>query len=108
VQQLGRREVEVVIGDGENPSQRLVFGGVESFRVTYYHACASDMHEAYDQVIELGTTPWFSDIQQKLHGYGDATDGLRHLRLYLDDGPCYEFICRSFRADIVEHERPVA
>lgn len=87
IRPLGRREVEVLVGDGEHPSQRLVFGGVESFRVTYYHACASDMIQAYDQVVDLSTTPWFSEVEQRLRGYADAIDGLRHLRFYLDDGP---------------------
>ena len=108
VRQLGHREVEVSVHDGEQSSESLLFGGVESFRVTYHHACTLDMVDAYDRVIELSQTSWLGEVRRQLQSAGDPSDGLRHLRFYLDDGPCYEFICRTFRAEVSEHETPVA
>ena len=88
--------------DGEQPSERLLFGGVESFRVTYHHSCTPEMGAAYDRVVELPRTAWLEEVCQELQSSGDPTEGLRHLRFYLDDGPCYEFICRTFRAEVSE------
>ena len=104
VRQLGRREVEVSVADGEQPTQCLLFGGVESFRTTYHHSCTREMVDAYDRVVELPQTTWLEEVRQQLVGVGDSAEGLRHLRIYLDDGPCYEFICRSFRVETGEHD----
>ncbi len=104
LRQLDRRVVEISIHDGEQPAERLVFGGVESFRVTYHHACTLDMIKAYDRVIELPETPWLAEIRQQLLKAGDSANGLRHLRMYLDDGPCYEFVCRTFSAEAFDHD----
>lgn len=108
VRQLGRREVEVSVHDDEQPSERLIFGGVESFRVTYHHSCTLEMIDAYDRVVELPESVWLDEVRRQLQSHRDSSDGLRHLRIYLDDGPCYEFICRSFRAEVSQHETPVA
>ena len=108
LRQLDRRQIEVSVHDDEQPSERLFFGGVESFRVTYHHSCTLDMIDAYDRVVELPETGWLAEVQQQLRHAGDPTDGLRHLRIFLDDGPCYEFICRTFTAELSDHETPEA
>jgi len=112
VWQLPGRDVEVAVSDGDElggvPSERLIFGGVESFRVTYHRSCTPDMSDAYDRVIELSETAWLVEVRVQLLGANEPTDSLRHLRLYLDDGPCYEFICGRFRAEASEHRTPIA
>ena len=82
----------------QNDGYELVFDEVEACKVTFHSACTLEMREAYDQVVELGPTEWLYDILKKLSGEGGDGLGLRHLMIYFDDGPCYEFICRSFRA----------
>jgi hypothetical protein len=54
---------------------------------------------AYDQVADLGSTEWLTQIESQLVRSHEDAIGLRHLMIYFDDGPCYEFICRSFRAE---------
>jgi hypothetical protein len=78
----------------------MVFGGVEAFRCTYYQAVSVDIIKAaYDRVIDFETTDWLSEIVGRLKSAGQNTSGLRHLIVYFDDGPCYEFICREFRVE---------
>jgi hypothetical protein len=75
---------------------KLLFDGVESFKCTYYRACTLEMIEtAYDKLVELGDTKYLSDIIQELGS--DRQSELKHFMIYFDDGPCYEFICNSFR-----------
>jgi hypothetical protein len=83
---------------------KLLFEGVEAFRCTYMTACTLYMIEtAYDEVADLGSTQWLNDVkvQSAKHYekyYGQAIE-LRHLMIYFGDGPCYEFICQSFRIE---------
>lgn len=79
---------------------RLLFEGVEVFKCTYHAACTREMIEtAYDKVVDLGETAWSAAVQEQLAGHGPEAAGLKHLMIYFDDGPCYEFLCRSFRVE---------
>lgn len=80
-------------------SLKMLFEGVEAFKCTYYRACTIDMIDAYDIVVDLGSTEWLTQIESQLVSSHENASGLRHLRTYFDDGPCYEFICRSFRVE---------
>lgn len=88
--------------EGDNDelvSLKLVFDGVEAFKCTYYKACSVELiRVAYDKVIELGSTDWFSEITERLSAVDADVPELNHLAIYFDDGPCYEFICKEFRA----------
>lgn len=83
--------------------EQLIFDGIESFKSTYYTACSIEMIAAYDKVIELGKSDWLSKIAQNLSNADVESQNLKHLRIYFDDGPCYEFICRQF--DVVRSEQ---
>jgi hypothetical protein len=76
--------------------EKLIFDGVESFRCTYYKACSLDMIQAYDKVIDVGNSDWLDEIKQNLSEAKVMTENLKHLRIYFDDGLCYEFVCTSF------------
>lgn len=79
---------------------RLLFEGVEAFTCTYHAACTPEMIEtAYDKVVDLGETNWSGAIRERLAGQGQEAAWLKHLMIYFDDGPCYEFICLSFRVE---------
>jgi hypothetical protein len=71
----------------------IIFDGVEAFK------CTVEMIETYDKLTDLGVTPWLSSTQQRLSESDGEWRSLHHLMIYLDDGPCYEFICRGFRVE---------
>jgi hypothetical protein len=81
-------------------SLKLIFEGVEAFRCTFHKACAVELIKtAYDKVVDLGASPWFSEVTERLTGAIIEIPELRHLAIYFDDGPCYEFICGEFHAE---------
>jgi hypothetical protein len=76
----------------------LVFTGVEAFKCT--HHLAIDYRKtrvAYEQVANLGKTPWHEEITSILSQREAEETNLMHLAIYFDsDDVFYEFICRSF------------
>jgi hypothetical protein len=83
--------------------ERLVFEGVEAFKCTYYTANSLEVFEAYGRILKLSRSAWLKEIIKNLSRAGTAAANLAHLRIFFDDGPCYEFICRSF--EVIEEER---
>lgn len=79
--------------EDELVGEELRFEGVEAVRITYYTACSIEMLEAYDKVLEVKDSQWANEVRTNLKRHGTLKDGLIHLRIYFDDGPCYEFIC---------------
>ena len=77
----------------------LVFEGIEALRVTYDRARGDTMLEAYDRLVDQGGTEWLGEILGNLRQHGGGVDGLAHLMINFDDGPCYEVICRSHRLE---------
>ena len=94
---LSGRRCALVYDDGEDGLVRLLFEGVEAFKCTYHNACTLEMVETYDKLTDLGHTQWLDSVRRQLANSGDGVDSLRHLMIYFDNGPCYEFICRGFR-----------
>jgi len=94
-------------GDDNNIiSTRLLFDGVEAFKCTYHKACTLEMIESsYDKVVNLGATPWLNRVIEQLSISEQPTQELSHLMIYFDDGPCYEFICRSMQ--VIQDDLPV-
>lgn len=87
-------------GDDVIVSLKLIFEEVESYRVTYYEACNTEMIEiSYDNVVDVGVSDWLCLVTQSIKGHGENADGIRHLMIYFDEGPGYEFICRAFRVE---------
>ena len=88
-------------------SIKLVFEGVEAFKCTYQDACTPEMIEdSYDKAVDVGPSEWLRSVQGQLISYGSqSVDELKHLMIYFDDGPCYEFICQAFRVE--EHQLQV-
>jgi hypothetical protein len=77
----------------------LVLDGVEAYKVTYFKARGEETSAAYDEMTDCGATPWLHEIRENLRGNRGDTKGLRHLMINFDDGPAYEFICRSFEVN---------
>ena len=98
-QQLARRSCSLACDDGENRPVRIVFDCVEAFKCTYHNACTVEMIETYDKLSDVGRTGWLESIRRQLSDFGEEVEALRHLMIYFDDGPCFEFICREFRVE---------
>lgn len=99
VHMLGRVwRLQIDGGDGAEDCEYIEFQGVEGYRVEIHMAITSPRWiDAYDRLIDLGDTEWLNQVRLTLHeNKGDST-GLRHLMIYLDDGPCYEILCRDYR-----------
>jgi hypothetical protein len=75
----------------------LEFEEVEAYKCTYYSATETSMLEAYDRLVDLGSSEWLQVIAANVHARGGAAAGLSHLMIMFDDGPCYEIVCRSYR-----------
>ena len=84
--------------------EKLIFVGVESFKCTYYRACSIEMIEAFDRIIDVENSNWLTETKYNLSAFEVDQLDLKHLRIYFDDGPCYEFICRSFEVKSDEQE----
>ncbi len=77
----------------------LVLQGVEAFKWTYMGALDASMLEAYDRLVDRGSSPWLREVSANLTQKGRKAYGLVHLMITFDDGPCYEAVCRSFRVE---------
>ncbi len=85
--------------DDSRSSGALVFQGVEAFRCTYHRARDASMLEAYDKLVDRGSSAWLEEICGNLMRNGGDARGLLHLMIDFDDGPAYEVVCRSFRVE---------
>lgn len=88
--------------DNGQETIELLFRGVEAFKCTHHHARTLQMIQlSYDEVIDLGGTDWLGEVKTQLSRLPlERHEGLRHLMVNFDDGPCYEFICREFEARV--------
>jgi hypothetical protein len=92
-------------GGGEK-TEALLFAAVEAFRCTYLTslgAIDADLRrQSYGAVISVRESTWLDTVRESYIQYcasARLTAGkLQHLVITFDDGPCYEFICESFKA----------
>ena len=100
---LGRTcalEFEYEAEDDNTVHVKLLFEGVEAFKCTYLFACTDEMiRAAYDRVVDLGSSEWLEAVRNQVQRNGQDAKDLKHLMIYFDDGPCYEFICRDLTVD---------
>ena len=101
--ELGRLcTISIYFDETSNYSAVLEFDGVEAYKCTYYMAIDVSLIEAaYDKVVDLGETQWLAHVRGNLERskWEDRRWGrarLRHLAVMFDDGPAWEFICRTF------------
>jgi hypothetical protein len=76
-------------------TETILFAGVEGFKCTYYTSNSAEVFEAYDRIVDLGTTRWLMTISHHLESNGGSAKELKHFALFFDDGPYWEFICNS-------------
>jgi hypothetical protein len=91
--------------DGSEKWQMLFFYGVEAFKVTHLTSLGSVnlelRRQAYGKLISITESLWLADINKSYASYCDSAHlkqkRLQHLMFFFDDGPCYEFVCESFK-----------
>lgn len=108
-EQLPQHECELSMrledpDSGKAVQVSLRLEGVEAYRCTYLPALSAEMiNTAYGRLINLGATSWLKEISNQVHAYWAerkrSPHTLSHLMICFDDGPCYEFICSSFRTN---------
>lgn len=75
----------------------LTFNVCWGVKITYFVANDVEIsHSAYDKVVDFGETDWLRGIRSNIVANEWEVTQLRHLGIYFDDGPLYEFICESF------------
>lgn len=86
--------------NGRHVRECILFTGIEGFRCTYFAAIDPEIISiAYDRVVDFGKSDWLHEIISNLQHANADSHGLRHLVVYFDDGPAYEFICRDLRVE---------
>jgi hypothetical protein len=90
-----RRHVVAVRDSDSNKVDRFTFEDVLVMRITYHKACRVDMVGAYDKLVEICDSDWLSEVKKTVEAASGEGADLRQFMLYLDDGPCYEFVCRG-------------
>jgi hypothetical protein len=88
--------------DGEEERFQLILSGVEAYKCTYLYGCTREqVAGAYDRLIDRGRSEWLEATAAAVRDRGLMTeaDRLKHLVIYFDDGPCYEFLCSSFEVN---------
>jgi hypothetical protein len=94
--QSKRRCVLSVRDSDTQQEESFAFEDVYAMSVTYHSACSKEMITAYDQLVVIADSEWLRAIQAAVAASGGRADGLRHYRIYLDGGPCYEFISENY------------
>jgi hypothetical protein len=89
---------DIEADDGET-RVGLLFEGVEAYKCTYLTSISAEMfNTAYGKLVKLGATAWLNAAMKVYSKPSQAPGELQHLMICFDDGPCYEFICTSFKA----------
>ncbi len=74
----------------------LAFHGVAALKATFYHACTLEMIQwSYDKLVDVGRSGWLDEIAREIVSRDGVAPALKHLMIYFDDGPCFEFLCES-------------
>jgi hypothetical protein len=98
-----RREVAIRFSfesaEGVRRTTAIVFERTEAYKCTYFGARDASMLAAYDTLVDRGMTSWLTEAGTNLKKNGCDSQGIVHLMIYFDDGPAYEFVCRSFRIE---------
>lgn len=89
--------------DGTPRRCAIVFQDIQAFKCTYMRALDDQMLEAYDCILDRGTTAWLEEVLANVRRRDTNARKLFHFSITFDDGPAYEFICGSYR---VETGRP--
>ena len=96
IESLPKRCRVVTVRDSDSEKEdSFLFSDIHAICVTFHRACSEDMISAYDQLIQLDSSDWLREVKKRVSSAGGDAKSLNHYRIYLDDGPCYEFICGS-------------
>lgn len=97
---LGREIALIYEFEGAGGTVRkggISFLDVVSYRTTYLYALRAEaFQQAYDKVVDMGTSPELRDLFEVLRANGRSTE-VRHNRICFDDGPCFDFFAGAFK-----------
>jgi len=86
--------------DEEMRKAELSFKDVVHYRTTYLAALRAEViDEAYDRLVDLSESTELREVIAATQANGKGTD-YRHYRVCFDDGPCFDFMCRSFAFNV--------
>jgi hypothetical protein len=106
---LPKRQYEISFSieakDGGEQMETLLFDAVEAFKCTHLAslgAIGQDLRrQSYGTIISIPRSPWLQEVKKSYAEYCVSArltqKELQHLMITFDDGPCYEFICVTFR-----------
>jgi hypothetical protein len=72
----------------------IIFEGVEQFLCTHITSFGEHATTAQDRVVELLRSKWLMTVHDRYQGKDPSK--LRHLRVCLSGGPCYDLVCTGF------------
>jgi|TARA_A200000159_G_C7338259_1_gene345957 hypothetical protein len=76
-------------------NETLNFDNVYSFRFTPLCACDLNMIDAYFKVVSIDGSKELRELSSKLLKAGHLNTQLKHLRIFLDEEGCYDFLAES-------------
>jgi len=89
-------EYEKVEGAG-TAKLSLIFHVCWGVKITYFSANDTSVYKiAYDKLVDFGDTEWLLQIKANITAARVEFQHLRHLGIFFDDGPFYEFVCEAF------------
>lgn len=81
----------------ESIQLRLIFKKCWAVKFTYYVANDPELIPlTYDKVVDFGKSDWLNNVDSNIASNGIEIGQLKHLGIFFDDGPLYEFICEEF------------
>ncbi len=79
---------------------KILFTDVEAYKCTFLPSLTTKMLDYYDKLVEIENTDWLKESINSQKRWNlplsSNPETTRHLIICFDDGPCFEFLCRSF------------
>ncbi len=80
--------------NGDTIRIKFLFTDVVAFKCTYKQAVDIFLiKNAYEKLVELEQSQWKSEVLGRL---SKEQEEYKHFAICFDDGPSYEFICKSY------------
>jgi len=91
----------------ENIRVLLTFHHVKVVNCRHYGAIPHGAASAYDAVVDCGPSIFLAETMAMIAKKLDV-GAFRHLAVYFDDGPYYEFICKDFEVEEISNSHAAA
>jgi hypothetical protein len=86
-----KRQRVVTVSDSDSKQEEKFYcDGIAALASTYHSACSEEMVRAYDQLVKLDDSNLLRETKPRSVPLSGVN--LRHFRIYVDDGPGFDFI----------------